>query len=68
MEFNEDELEEDLKKEEEEEEKNSQDIKSEKKRSRFKKLKTTLLSSFPDLISLDENNKAEEIEEKKGFR
>jgi hypothetical protein len=65
MEFNEDELEEDLKKEEEEEEKNSQDVKSEKKRSRFKKLKTTLLSSFPDLISLDENNKAEEIEEKK---
>ena len=69
MEFNDDQLEEDLKKEEEEEEEkdeiNSQDINPQKKRRHFKKMKTTKLSSFPDLISINENAKTQEMGEKK---
>ena len=64
MEANDD-LEEDLKKGEEDEI-NPQDINPSNLKRRFKKMKTTNLSSFPDLISIKENpQQTEKIGEKK---
>ena len=66
MEFDDDELEEDLKEEEEKEENQNQNTNPKKIIRHFTKMRTTNLSSFPGLISVKENPQTiQKIEEKK---
>ena len=66
MDFNDDELEEDLKNEEEEV--YPLNLSPTKTKRHFRKRKTTNLSSFPTLISIKENPHPEKMEEKKRFK